>query len=101
MKPQIEAWLTAAKKGIECNTARPEPCAFMQKTLRWTQGPKYFKVIVDSVNGGSGAAYCFIDLDGNIFKPASFKSPAKGIRGNIATVDPSKLDASGGWLYRH
>jgi hypothetical protein len=44
--------------------------------------------------------FCFIDGDGNIYKPASWKAPAKGIRGTLATVDMSKVDGHGSWLYR-
>jgi len=36
-------------------------------------------------------AYCFIDLaTGDILKPASFKAPVKGARGNILTDTPLK-----------
>ena len=57
----------------------------------WTIGgaPKFTKKIgekfikISSVAPGSNSAFAFIDLNGNIYKPASFRVPAKGIRGNI------------------
>jgi hypothetical protein len=34
-----------------------------------------------------GAAYAFLDAEGNIYKPASWASPAKHVRGSI--FDPN------------
>lgn len=46
----------------------------------------------------SGSVFCFIDPNtGDIYKPASFKVPAKGIRGNIYN---EKLPLTSGSLYR-
>ena len=43
---------------------------------------KYVRVIK------GGAIYCFISLEtGDIFKPAGYKAPAKGVRGNIFAED--------------
>jgi sulfatase maturation enzyme AslB (radical SAM superfamily) len=42
-----------------------------------TKGKKYFKVSSD------GSVRFFVDQDGNIYKPASWAAPAKGIRGNL------------------
>ncbi len=61
-------------------------------------GVKYTKII--GIHGGSRSSYCFIDKDGNIYKAASWKVPAKGIRSTLATVDISKVDKFGSWLYR-
>ena len=46
------------------------------------------------------SVYCFIDAAGNIYKPASWKAPAKGVRSTLATVVMSTVDQFGGWLYR-
>jgi hypothetical protein len=40
-------------------------------------GQKYAKITHD------GSVYAFIDADGNIYKPAGWKAPAKHIRGSI------------------
>ncbi len=61
-------------------------------------GSKYTRVINTSC--GSRSVYCFIDADGNIYKAASWKTPAKGVRSNLAGVDLSRVDRYGGWLYR-
>jgi hypothetical protein len=61
-------------------------------------GAKYTRVVQNSV--GSRSVFCFIDGDGNIFKPASWKTPAKGIRATLTTLDLARVDQYGGWLYR-
>jgi hypothetical protein len=61
-------------------------------------GVKYTRVIQTATAHRS--VYCFIDADGNIYKSASWKAPAKGIRSTLATVDIAKVDPYGSWLYR-
>ena len=46
-----------------------------------------------------GSAYCFLDADGNIYKPASWNTPAKGVRSTLASVDMTEVDEYGCWLY--
>jgi hypothetical protein len=43
----------------------------------FTEGPKYTRVCRDN------SAYAFLDKQGNIYKPAGYKGPAKHVRGNI------------------
>ena len=64
-------------------------------------GAKYTRVII-TMNGNdqSRSVHCFIDAEGNIYKAASWKTPAKGVRATLATVDVSKCDPYGSWLYR-
>ena len=45
------------------------------------RGSKYIRVVVTTF--GSRSVHCFLDYDGNIYKSASWKTPAKGIRGHI------------------
>lgn len=52
------------------------------------KGKKYFKLIrkevwKDNQQMTGGSVVAFIDPDGNIYKSATAKAPAKGIRGNI------------------
>ena len=48
-------------------------------------GRKYIKLVVAS--GVSRSVYCFLDMDGNIYKAATWKAPAKHVRGSV--FDPS------------
>ena len=58
-----------------------------------SRGQRYTKILCgDSV-------YCFIDANGNIYKAASWKAAAKGIRGTLAGLDMNKVDRYGSWLY--
>jgi len=44
-------------------------------------GRKYIKLVVAS--GGQRSVYCFLDMEGNIYKAATWKAPAKYIRGSV------------------
>lgn len=46
---------------------------------------KYFKIV------GHGSVVAFVDkVTGDIYKPASWKVPAKGIRGNVNSAENGK-----------
>ena len=67
-------------------------------------GKKYHKVIfVDG--GGSRSVHCFIDKQtGQIYKSASWKAPAKGVRYDLRLITDREYvlencDWSGGYLY--
>ena len=51
-----------------------------------SKGPKYYKVAMKS--GSQTFVVAFVDMDGNVYKPASWNAPASGIRGHIDTIDP-------------
>ena len=44
-------------------------------------GKKYFKI--SHTIGTQKTVYCFVDIEGNIYLPASWKAPAKPARGHI------------------
>ena len=67
-------------------------------------GKKYHKVIM--VDGGnSRSVHCFIDKQtGEVYKSASWKSPAKGVRYDLRLIEQREYvlencDWSGGYLY--
>ena len=67
-------------------------------------GKKYHKVIF--VDGGGGrSSHCFIDKQtGQIYKSASWKTPAKGVRYDLRLITDREYvlencDWSGGYLY--
>ena len=65
---------------------------------------KYHKVIM-TTNGGSRSIHAFVDVKtGDVYKPASWKAPAKHVRFNM--LNPvsrenmlARADWSGGYLY--
>ena len=68
-------------------------------------GKKYHKVIM--VDGGnSRSVHCFIDKKtGQMYKSASWKSPAKGVRYDLRLISDrdyvlENCDWSGGYLYK-
>ncbi len=71
----------------------------------YEKGRKYAKILHIDNPGGSKSAHMFVDMvTGDCFKPASYKSPAKGIRYNLLD-DKSReemllrADWSGSYLY--
>ena len=65
-----------------------------------TSCSKFFKIIM--ISHGSRSVYCFVDKrNGDIFKSAGWRAPAKGVRGSIINPDSyTHSDWSGGWLYK-
>ena len=67
-------------------------------------GRKYVKVIKWPAEGDDSSIYCFVRLsDGAILKPASWKSPATGVRAWLDLVLANALDgvdAHDSWLQR-
>jgi hypothetical protein len=51
-------------------------------TYEMKEGKKFVKIVEVGQNGWR-CVHCFVDFEGNIYKPASFNRPAKHIRGNI------------------
>lgn len=59
----------------------------------YSEGKKYWKIILKSKKGTGRSVYAFVDkVSGALYKPASWNAPSlKHIRGNIN--DPSGLEA--------
>jgi hypothetical protein len=70
-------------------------------TFSVEEARKYFKVTMST--SGNRSIHAFVDRGGNVYKAASWKAPAKGIRYNLFT-DPESCyqwaDWAGGYLYR-
>ena len=64
-------------------------------------GRKYHKIH----NGPAGGIHAFVDKNtGQVYKPASYKAPAKGVRYDLRSIKSrhqcySNADWSGGYLY--
>jgi len=96
----IEEWITKASKSVIEESKKEWPkCEANWTNLGFTKGNKYYRLFT-TYSGQGKSAYCFIDTEGNIFMAASWKAPAKGIRGTIDSVDPTVITSSTDWLYR-
>jgi len=67
------------------------------------EGRKYLKVVMDA--RGSKSVHAFVDKKtGEVYKAASFKSPAKGVRFDLRLIEQREwvlenCDWAGGYLY--
>ena len=67
-------------------------------------GRKYYKIIMET-GAGSRSAHAFVDKKtGDVYKPASFKSPAKHVRYDLCLISHREwlfknADWSGSYLY--
>jgi len=67
-------------------------------------GRKYHKIIMNA--NGSRSVHAFVDKKtGSVYKPASFKTPAKGVRFNLNIISEREwlfenADWAGGYLYK-
>jgi hypothetical protein len=67
-------------------------------------GRKYHKVIMET-ESGSCSVHAFVDKKtGEVYKPASWKAPAKIVRYNLLMIESreecfARADWSGGYLY--
>jgi len=67
-------------------------------------GRKYHKIIMDA--NGSRSVHAFIDRkSGEVYKSASWKSPAKGVRYDLRLIEQREwllenADWAGGYLYQ-
>ena len=67
-------------------------------------GRKYHKLIMET-GAGSRSVHAFIDQKtGDVYKPASFKAPAKGVRYNVLNIESreemlERADWAGSYLY--
>ena len=78
--------------------------------FKLSEGKKYWKVIQQNPNSEGGysdaSVVAFISFKGEVFKPASWRAPAKGkrfdfriIKEREAALDPKKAQWTGGSLY--
>ena len=67
-------------------------------------GRKYHKIIMET-GGNSSSVHAFVDKKtGEVYKPASFKAPAKIVRFNLLMIESreecfARADWAGGYLY--
>ena len=99
---RIETWVTDLIDSLQANYLRRYPDSPDPVTFRSEGGRKYWKIIQND-----GGVHAFIDKKtGEVYKPASWKSPAKHVRFDMRLIkdrtllnDPNFTDWAGGYLY--
>ena len=76
---RLNEWIYQHDKEQFPSLTRDEP----YRKIVAEPGRKYIKLVVVSLAGDHRSVYCFLDRSGNIYKAASWRTPAKHIRGNI------------------
>ena len=99
---KIEKWVWQLCRSLEQNYQLRYPNSNTSVTFTMQFGRKYIKVIQDN-----SSVHSFIDKKtGEVYKPASWKSPAKIVRYDLRIIthrsklhDPNYTDWAGGYLY--
>jgi len=78
----LEDFITDSQRKIDHDEERYQ---YVQKTkLEKTDGPKYVRIVAVNQSHNGRSAWAFVNKEnGDILKPASWKTPAKHARGNI------------------
>ena len=85
-------------RGVVAGRPAPEYKFYIQEG-----GRKYHKIVMDT--GNQLSVHAFVDKKtGEVYKPASFKSPAKIVRYNLLNIESrekcfERADWAGGYLY--
>ena len=107
------------KRDPECTYSAEQLVKIMQgkanlDKFRYYEGKKYFKVVRETFDEFQGrnkwrdtTVHAFIDREtGEVYKPASWKAPAKHVRFNLSNDldrqklhDPNFVGWAGGYLY--
>lgn len=58
-------------------------CIYNHYKYKYKIMNKFIKIIRCSYKGEEESVWCFVDSEGNLYKPAGWSKPAQGIRGHI------------------
>jgi hypothetical protein len=103
----IEDRIDALCDALVRNYVRMYPCSTTNLWFEVSKGKKYYKILQKdqhSENGMSSIVHAFVDTEGNVYKPAGWRGPAKIVRYNLLDEKSfasclSKADWAGGYLY--
>ena len=112
LSEKVEKWTYQLCKSLEENYQQSYPNSSSDKTFKMKLGKKYWKISMwdvesDGVHFSSGGVHAFVDKNtGEVYKPASYKSPAKHVRYDMRLIkdranlhNPNFTDWAGGYLY--
>ena len=109
---KIEKWVYEYCGSLEENYQQQYPNSRRSKEFKMQLGRKYWKISMwdvasDGVNFRTEGVHAFVDRNtGQVYKPASYKSPAKHVRYDMRLIkdranlhNPNFTDWAGGYLY--
>ena len=109
---KIEKWVYEYCGSLEENFKQQYPNSSRSKEFKMQLGRKYWKISMwdvasDGVNFRTEGVHAFVDKNtGEVYKPASYKSPAKHVRYDMRLIkdranlhNPNFTDWAGGYLY--
>ena len=111
LSQKVEKWVWRLCRTLEENYKLNYPNSSSNKTFKMEFGRKYIKIIQSDIDANgkewSGGVHAFVDKNtGEVYKPASYKSPAKGVRYDMRIINnrellhnPKFVDWAGGYLY--
>ena len=97
---RVEQWAMDLVDALEANYDRRYPNSSDPVRFTIQAGRKYWKIIQNH-----GGVHAFIDKKtGEVYKPASWKGPAKGVRYDLRVIEDRQrcydnAEYSGGYLY--
>ena len=110
LSERVEKWTYGLCQSLEQKYHQSYPNSPNDIEFKMELGRKYWKVIQYNVWGGvksSSGVHAFVDRNtGQVYKPASYKSPAKHVRYDMRIINnreqlhnPNFTDWAGGYLY--
>ena len=105
---RVEMWAMDLVDALEADYKRRYPNSFHDKKFEVKVGRKYLKINQIDVRDGvefGGGVHAFIDKNtGEVYKPASWKAPAKHVRYDLRIINQrqeclQRADWAGGYLY--
>lgn len=87
----LDQWLTVLTE------TSPDRSGAPYATFEHVPNPrgKYSRIV--GTLGGQQSVHAFIDNDGNVYKAAGWKAPARGVRYTLSDPETLLRNASGGW----
>jgi len=109
LRTKVAKWAMDLVDALEADYKKKYPNSFKDMKFRVLEGRKYLKinqydVDIDGKEFGGGV-HAFIDKNtGEVYKPASWKSPAKHVRYDLRIIREReeclmRADWAGGYLY--
>ena len=105
---RVEMWVTDLCEALDKDYERRYPNSFCKKIFRAQSGRKYWKIMGYEEEGDrrrTQGVHAFIDKKtGEVYKPASWKGPAQGVRYDLRIIREREAcllnaDWAGGSLY--